>query len=264
LNSYGYPGLDFRARMIDRRLARVKKVVLVMSGKGGVGKSVVSASLAALLSGSGSSVGLMDADIYGPSAALLLGAHSEPQEGSQGLIPPEVHEIKLMSVDLFAPGRPVPLTGKGAVQVITEMLALTYWGSLDFLVVDMPPATSDIMMLFTSLNAKGLAAIVVTMPDNLSLTVARRVLELLQSGNIHLMGVLGNMVPPTQGRQAIDEGGPRRLAREFHTRFLGNLPYDLGVRKAAEQGSIKALLGTQFARSLRRSMELSSELRARS
>ena len=243
--------------MVDRRLAKVKHVVLVMSGKGGVGKSVVSATLAALLGGAGRSVGLMDADIYGPSAALLLGAHSEPEEGRQGLIPPRIHGIKIMSVDLFASGEPMPLTGKGATQVITEMLALTYWGPLDFLIVDMPPATSDIMMLFTSLKARGLAAMVVTMPDNLSLSVARRVLDLLRSGRIPLLGVLGNMV----GRGSDDETGPQRLAREFRVRFLGNLPYDAEVRKAVNKGDLNLLLGTQFAHALEKSMGQSSELR---
>jgi ATP-binding protein involved in chromosome partitioning len=252
-----FRALDFRARMIDRRLAKVKNVVLVMSGKGGVGKSVVSATLAALLSGAGLSVGLMDADIYGPSAALLLGTHSKPEEGSRGLIPPRVHGIKIMSVDLFAPGEPVPLTGKAAAQVITEMLALTYWGSLDFLVVDMPPATSDIMMLFTSLKVRGLTAIVVTMPGNLSLAVARRVLDLLRSGQIPVVGVLGNMV----GRDSADGGGPQKLAREFHARFLGNLPYDAQVPKAANKGNTNALLETQFARALKRSMGQSRGLR---
>jgi len=241
--------------MIDRRLAKVKKVVLVMSGKGGVGKSVVSATLAAILGKAGYSVGLLDADIYGPSAALLLGAHSKPEEGSRGLIPPRVHGINVMSVDLFAPGEPVPLTGKAAVQVITEMLALTYWGPLDFLIVDMPPATGDIMMLLTSLRARGLAAIVVSMPDNLSLTVARRVLELLRSGGIPVLGVLGNMV----GRGSADRG-PRKLAGEFHAKFLGNLPYDADVRKAVDKGNTRILLQTRFAQALKGSMRQSGEL----
>jgi ATP-binding protein involved in chromosome partitioning len=235
--------------MIDQRLAKVKNIVLVMSGKGGVGKSVVSATLAAVLSKTGLSVGLMDADIYGPSAALLLGTHSKPEEGRRGLIPPTVHGIKLMSIDLFAPGEPVPLTGKAAAQMITEMLALTYWGSLDYLVVDMPPATSDIMMLFTSIRARGLAAIVVTMPDNLSLTVARRVLDLLRSGRIPVLGILGNMA----GRDKV-EAGPQKLSREFHARFLGNLPYDEEVRKAANKGSVNALLRTQFSRELKKTI----------
>jgi len=241
--------------MIDRRLAQVKNVILVMSGKGGVGKSVVSATLAALLSEAGHSVGLLDADIYGPSAALLLGTRSRPEEGSRGLIPPRVRGISVMSVDLFAPGEPVPLTGTAAVQVITEMLALTYWGPLDFLIVDMPPATSDIMMLLTALKPRRLAAIVVSMPDNLSLTVARRVLELLRSGGIPVLGVLGNMV----GRDSGDEGGPGKLAGEFHARFLGNLPYDTEVRKAADKGNTEILLQTRFAHALKRSMGQSGE-----
>jgi len=241
---------DFRARMIERRMAEVKNVILVMSGKGGVGKSVVSATLAALLSDAGHSVGLLDADIYGPSAALLLGTHPKPEEGSRGLVPPRVHGISLMSVDLFAPGEPVPLTGNAAVQVITEMLALTYWGPLDFLIVDMPPATSDIMMLLTSLKVRGLCSIVVTMPDNLSLSVARRVLDLLRSEGIPVLGVLGNMVR----RDSADERGAKKLAGEFHARFLGNLPYDMQVRKAAGRGNMTILLRTRFAGALKRAI----------
>jgi ATP-binding protein involved in chromosome partitioning len=243
--------------MVDKRLAKVKTVLLVTSGKGGVGKSVVSVTLAALLAKSGRSVGLLDADIYGSSAALLLGTHSRPHEGRLGLVPPKVHGIKLMSVDLFAPGEPVPLTGGAAVRVITEMLALTHWGPLDFLIVDMPPATSDIMMLFTSMEIQGLAAIVVTMPDKLSLTVARRVLDLLRSGRVPVVGVLGNMV----GKDSASRGGPLKLSRKFHTKFLGNLPYDPGVPKAANRGSLNALLGTQFAGALKKSMGRSHELR---
>lgn len=120
---------DFRQGMIRRRLSRVRQVLLVLSGKGGVGKSVVSATLAALLAKSGFDVGLLDADIYGPSSALLFSTDTLPEEGKGGLTPPITRGVKIMSVDLFASGRPLPLTGYGARQVLIELLALTDWES---------------------------------------------------------------------------------------------------------------------------------------
>jgi ATP-binding protein involved in chromosome partitioning len=240
--------------MITKRLQSVKMIILVLSGKGGVGKSVVSAALAALLGKAGYAVGLMDADIYGPSSALLFDARIRPSEGKRGLIPLVAHGVKIMSVDLFAPGRPIPLAGEGARQVVKEMLALTYWGDLDYLIVDMPPATSDIMMIFTSLEKKELAAFIVTMPDKLSLTVAHRVLHLLDSGKVSIAGVLGNMHRRDYQAGTIDDDGPRKLAKEFNVAFLGKLPYDADVTSAAEKGDIKALLRTRFAGALGRSV----------
>lgn len=244
---------DFRIGMIRQRLRGIKRLLLVLSGKGGVGKSVVSATIASLLADEGFRVGLMDADIYGPSSALLFGGHSRPEEGRKGLIPPTMNGVKVMSVDLFAPGSPVPLTGYGARQVILEMLALTYWGSLDYLVVDMPPATGDIMMTLTSLRSKKLTALVVTMPDRLSAAVAHRVLQLLYTGKIPIAGILGNMYRQAgQGGNGNDEA-PKRLAKEFGVAFWGELPYDAGVPMAVETGNIGSLLRTRFAKMLSRS-----------
>ncbi|HUI23543.1 MAG TPA: P-loop NTPase [Nitrososphaerales archaeon] len=239
--------------MIKRHLKGVGRVVLVLSGKGGVGKSVVSAALAALLARAGKRVGLIDADVYGPSAALLFNSNSLPEEREEGLTPPVVGGVKLMSVDLFASGKPIPLTGHGASQVILELLALTDWGELDFLIVDMPPATGDIMLTLTSVGKGGLEAIVVTMPDVLSTSVAHRVLELLRSGRIQTMGVLENMSRPS-GRTGVGGRGPRALAKEFDVKFLGALPYDTGVTEAVDRQDIGALLATGFAKGLGRSV----------
>jgi len=239
--------------MIRRHLKGVGKVVLVLSGKGGVGKSVVSAALAAGLARAGKRVGLIDADIYGPSAALLFNSNSLPEEKAEGLTPPLVDGVKLMSVDLFASGKPIPLTGHGARQVILELLALTDWGELDLLIVDMPPATGDVMLTLTSVAKRGLEAIVVTMPDVLSTSVAHRVLELLRSGGITTMGVLENMSRPST-RAVGGARGPRALAREFGVKFLGALPYDAGVTEAVDRQDIEALLATGFAKKLGRSV----------
>ncbi len=241
--------LDFRLGMIGRRLKRVDRVLLVLSGKGGVGKSVVSAALAGQLAESGMKVGLLDADIYGPSSALLFSASALPKEGRGGLVPPKIGGVKIMSVDLFAAGRPVPLTGAGARQVLLELLALTDWGRLDCLVVDMPPATGDIMQTLTSLGKTETAALVVTLSDRLSTTVSHRALELLRTGHVATVGVLENM----QGRHPDSKASnPRKLAKEFGVPFLGALPYDQGVTRAVEAGDIRVLLSTGFAARLRR------------
>jgi ATP-binding protein involved in chromosome partitioning len=238
--------LDFRDSMIRKRLKSIKKLVLILSGKGGVGKSVISATLAALLQEGGFRVGLLDADLFGPSCALLLGAHGPPAEGKRGLTPRTVGGVKVMSLDLFAPGRPFPLTGEGTRQILLELLALTDWGSLDYLIVDMPPATGDIMMTLTSLPKKGLEAVVVATPDILSVSVAHRVLALLKSAKVPIAGVIGNMYWATyEGKD-----GPQRLSREFHVSFLGRLPYDEGIADAVQAGSSNRLLETGFARSL--------------
>jgi len=242
---------DFRQGMIRRRLGGVRHVLLVLSGKGGVGKSVVSATLAAELAVSGFVVGLLDADIYGPSSALLFGIDEVPEEGKGGLTPPTIRGVKIMSVDLFASGRPLPLTGYGARQVLLELLALTDWGKLDCLIVDMPPATGDIMQLLTSLGNAKPSGLVVSMPDRLSTAVAHRVLELLRNEKVPAIGVVENMRRTERSRRRGAQG-PAKLAKEFRVPFLGSLPYDRGVGEAVDRADIGALLKTPFAAELRK------------
>jgi ATP-binding protein involved in chromosome partitioning len=241
---------DFRQGMIRKRLRGVRHVLLVLSGKGGVGKSVVSATLSAQLAASGLQVGLLDADIYGPSSALLFGVGALPEEGEAGLTPPASRGVKIMSVDLFASGRPLPLTGSGAKQVLLELLALTSWGNLDCLIADMPPATGDMMQVLTSLESSKSSGLVVTMADRLSTSVAHRVLELLRTGKVPTIGVLENMGRGLAGG-ASGGHGAAKLAREFGVPFLGVLPFDSGVTEAVERADIDAVLETDFAEKLR-------------
>lgn len=237
---------DFRETMIRKRLRGVGKLILVLSGKGGVGKSVISSALAVHLRDSGLRIGLLDADLFGPSAALLLGVRGPPKEGKGGLTPVDAGGVGFMSLDLFAPGRAYPLTGEATRQVIVEILALANWGKLDYLIVDMPPATGDIMMTVASLPKKEMEAIVVATPDLLSVSVARRVLDLLRTWRVPVAGVVGNMYR-SRGQ---DGGAPEKLAREFGTKFLARLPYDRQVQKAVEASSVRDLLRTDFGTAL--------------
>jgi len=244
---------DFRKGMIGRRLKRIGRVVLVLSGKGGVGKSVISAALAEILAMEGFRVGLLDADVYGPSSALIFGVHAFPKEQEEGLVPPTSSGVKLMSVDLFASGRPVPITGPATIQVLTEILALTDWGELDYLLVDMPPATGDIMMFITSLGKRKSTALVVSMSDRLSTSVSRRVLTLLRSERFRVIGILGNMervgVHTPKGTSSLDA-----LAEASGVPLLGVLPFDEDVTTAVEKGDIDSLVRTRFAEVLKASV----------
>ena len=246
---------DFRKGMIRRRLKKVKRVILVMSGKGGVGKSVVSATLAAILAQAGLKVGILDADVYGPSSTLLFNTNEFPREERSGLVPPLCSGVRVMSIDLFAAGGPVPLTGAAAIQAETEMLALTDWGDLDCLIVDTPPSTGDIMLFLTSLDKRKLAALVVTTPDKLSANVARRVLALLRSDGTEVLGVLGNMSREGAGRGSRVSRSAKGLARRYGAPLLGVLPFDDAVLLAVEKGDMEMMLKTRFARGLQRSVK---------
>jgi ATP-binding protein involved in chromosome partitioning len=142
----------------------------------------------------------------------------------------------------------VPLAGKSASEIILEMMALTHWGPLDFLVIDMPPATSDIMMTVMSLEDGAPQALVVTTPERLSIAVARRTLELLKDSNVDVLGVLGNMYRP--GGQ-LSLAGPENMARTYQVPFLGGLPFDTAVTKAIDKNDVSLLLASEFAKELR-------------
>jgi len=238
---------DFRIRMVREKLKRVRRMLVVLSGKGGVGKSVIAATIAAQAAHSGKKVGIMDADVYGPTSASILGGRRRPKEGHDGLIPPEGNHVKVMSVDLFAPGKPIPISGAGASEIILEMMALTDWGDLDLLVIDMPPATGDIMMTMTMLGGRRARALVVTTPERLSLSVARRTLELLKASRTPVVGIVGNMYRLSAAK---DQNGPMSLARQFHVPFLGALLFDEDLIKAVEKRNARRLLETRFARDL--------------
>jgi len=251
--------LDFREGMIKRRLERIGQTILIASGKGGVGKSMVAATSAALMAKTGMSVGLLDADVYGPSSAFIFGVRSLPKEDRHGFIPPVSNGVKVMSLDLFLAGRPLPVSGKGARQIIKELLALTDWGILDCLIVDTPPGTGDILMTLIKAIGNRSGSIVVTTPSALSTSIVRRVIKILLAAQISILGVLENMsyIASSKARPLTHSRG-KSLASEFGIRFLGELPIDYKAAEAADASDIQSLLQTDFAKALLTSLEKSN------
>ncbi|MEM3382919.1 MAG: P-loop NTPase [Nitrososphaerales archaeon] len=245
-----YTSLDFREGMIKKRLERIKKIILITSGKGGVGKSTVAATMAALTAKEGMSVGLLDTDVHGPSSAFIFGIRSLPKEDRHGLLPPISNGVKVMSLDLFATGKPIPVSGKGARQIIKELLALTEWGNLDFLIVDTPPGTGDVLLTLINVLGKKAFSIVVTLPTSLSISVVRRTIELLLTSQIPIFGVLENMSYRADVGKSHSQSRGELLALEFGVKFLGELPIDYKASEAIDARDMPSLLKTDFAKTL--------------
>lgn len=251
--------LDFREGIIRKRLDKINRAILVTSGKGGVGKSMVATTMAASMAKSGMKVGLLDADVYGPSSAFIFKVKDLPIEDRHGLLPPVSNGVKVMSLDLFVKGKPLPISGKGARQIIKELLALTEWEDLDFLIVDTPPGTGDVLMTLIKTLGNKSSSIVVTLPTALSKSVVRRVIELLLSSQIPILGVLENMSHIASSKtRPLQSSEGKSLALEFGVKFLGELPIDYEASKAADAGDMQSLLKTNFAMALLSSLEKSN------
>jgi len=211
-------GLDPRLVIIERRLSSISNILAFVSSKGGVGKTLLSALIAAELSRRGFKVGLLDLDVTNPTAHIVLGVdveEVEPEE-EKGIIPPEVSGIKFMSIAYYSGENPVPLRGDEVASVIREVLAITRWGNLEYLIVDMPPGMGDELLEMITYIKRSLL-ILVTTPSVLSLASARRLAKLVE-GKGRLMGIIENM-SDTQTELVVE------LANEIKATYLGNVPY---------------------------------------
>ena len=246
--------LDFRDEILGRRFSKIEFALLVASGKGGVGKSLISAVIALESARRGRRVGLLDLDLHGPSSAAILGVRDLPEEKEDGLVPPEAGGVKVMSLDLFVGGRPVPVGGWGKRELIKEVLALTDWGDLDLLVVDLPPGTGDEVLTAASSITTGKGALVVTIPSVLSVRIARRAAELLIDMGIPLLGIVENMSLLRLGSSEVrpfGEGEAESLAADLRVPLLATLPLDPAAAAAADYSDLEGLLNTEFAREVR-------------
>lgn len=225
------------------RLAGVRHIVAVASGKGGVGKSTVSANLAVALSRLGYRVGLFDADIYGPSIGLMFGAQGErpAAAGRERFFPIERHGIKLISMAFFlTDSAPVIWRGPMVMSAVRQLLQETQWGELDFLLVDLPPGTGDAQLTLTQLVALD-GAVIVTTPQDVAVLDAQRAARMFHQVHCQVLGVIENMsvfVCPDCGEaeEIFGHGGGERIAREEGARLLGRLPLYPEIREDADAG----------------------------
>jgi ATP-binding protein involved in chromosome partitioning len=223
-------------------IAGVKRIVAVSSAKGGVGKSTVCVNLALALASLGERVGLMDADVYGPSIHLLMGTNERPQPGRDKEIAPVVKDgLKLMSLGFLTDkGQPVIWRGPIVMGVVKKFLQDVDWGELDYLMIDMPPGTGDAQLtLVQTVPITG--AIIVTTPSELSLVDAEKGLEMYRTVNAPVLGIIENMsyfVCPHCGERTeiFAHGGGREISERLHVPFLGEIPLDPDVRKVGDEG----------------------------
>ena len=234
----------------ERALAGIKNIIVVASGKGGVGKSTVAVNLALGLAKKGASVGLIDADIYGPSIPMMFGVEgarpksSQNAEGKIRIEPIEKYGIKLLSIGFFTdPSQPVPWRGPMVSTAVKQLFNDADWGELDYLVVDLPPGTGDIHITV----AQGFpitGAVIVTTPQNVALADARKGVGmfLMDSINIPLLGVVENMSYfspaelPDNKYYIFGKNGGQDLAKQFDTPFLGEIPLVKSISDAGDLG----------------------------
>ncbi len=222
----------------------VRNIVAVASGKGGVGKSTVAANLALAFAAEGARVGILDADIYGPSVPLMLGLQGQRPESKDAktLEPLEAHGIQAMSIGaLVDPDQPMVWRGPMVTQALEQLLRDTNWRDLDFLVVDMPPGTGDVQLTLAQ-KVPVTGAIIVTTPQDIALLDARKGLKMFQKVNIPILGVVENMAIHVcsncgHAEHIFGQGGGERMAADNGVTLLGSLPLDIRIREQTDSGN---------------------------
>lgn len=218
----------------------VKNAVAIASGKGGVGKSTVAVNLAVALAQTGASIGLLDADIYGPNVPTMMGISRMLPPKNNRLVPPQAYGVKVMSIGfLVPPGQPLIWRGPMLHSAIRQFLADVEWGELDYLIIDLPPGTGDAQLsLAQSIPLSG--GIIVTLPQKVSLEDASRGLQMFKQLEVPVLGVVENMsyleLPDGTRMDVFGSGGGEELARASGVPFIGNIPMDPAVRLGGDQG----------------------------
>jgi len=230
---------------IETRLSKIKYKIAVMSGKGGVGKSFVTASLAVALSTMKRSVGILDADFHGPSVPKLLGLQGRKLlSGPPGILPVlGPAGIKVISIGFMLPDENTPVIWRGPLKTsaLRELLSMVAWGELDYLLVDLPPGTGDEPLSVAQLIRDLSGAIVVTIPSDLSRVIVKKAVAFARQLNIKVIGIIENMsyfVCPKCGAKyrVFGEGAGRRISQEMNVDFLGEIPLDPRIAECSDRG----------------------------
>jgi ATP-binding protein involved in chromosome partitioning len=259
------PGVN-EARVAITASQTARTLIAIGSGKGGVGKSTVAANLAVALARMGKKVGLIDADVYGPSQTTLLGTHAKPEAADDKLIPVEAHGIKFLSLgQLVSPGHALAWRGPMATGALANLVEAD-WGDAELLLVDLPPGTGDVQLSLIQ-RSRPAGAVIVSTPQDLSLIDARRAVDLFNKTSVPVLGVIENMATyacPHCGEPShpFGTGGAEVAAAEMGVPFLGRLPLSLSIREASDAGcppaasdSPEAQAFTTIARELLKSLE---------
>lgn len=223
----------------------IKYIIAIASGKGGVGKSTTAVNLALALKGLGSEVGLLDADIYGPSQQLMLGVGDDvrpKQQDGKFILPVEAHGLKTMSMAYLVNDRtPMVWRGPMAGGALAQMLEQTLWGDLDYLIIDMPPGTGDIQLTLSQ-KAKVAGAVIVTTPQDIALLDAQKGIEMFRKVDVPILGIVENMAVHIcsqcgHAEHIFGDRGGERIAQDYGVPLLGSLPLLLSIRERTDAGT---------------------------
>ena len=220
----------------------VKNIVAVASGKGGVGKSTTAVNLALALAAEGATVGVLDADIYGPSQPTMLGISGRPEsKDGKTLEPLEAYGLQAMSIGfLIDPDTPMVWRGPMVTQALEQLLKDTNWREVDYLIVDLPPGTGDIQLTLSQ-KVPVTGAVIVTTPQDIALLDARKGLKMFEKVGVPIVGIVENMAIHVcsncgHAEHIFGEGGGERMCRDYGVPFLGSLPLDIRIREQADSG----------------------------
>lgn len=233
--------MDVRESVIENRLKKINNIICIASGKGGVGKSLIASTLALNLKTKGLKVGLLDLDLYGPSSHIILGFKKKgfPKE-DKGIIPSKIYNIKFMSIIYFSKDKPSPFRGLDISNIIIELLAITQWGNLDYLIIDMPPGIGDETLDIIRLIKK-CKFLVVTTSSKVSMAAVKKLLLILQELKIPIEGVIENMVIKATSEI-------KSQVVNLNLDYLGSINFDFDLEKSL--GMPENLLKTKLMNDL--------------
>lgn len=222
----------------------VKNIIAVASGKGGVGKSTTAVNLALALAAEGARVGMLDADIYGPSQPTMLGISGRPvSKDGQSMEPMQGHGLQAMSIGFMIEGDDAPMVWRGpmATQAMEQLLRQTRWNDLDYLLIDLPPGTGDIQLTLAQ-KVPVTGAVIVTTPQDIALLDAKKGLKMFEKVDVKIIGLVENMSTHICSKCGHEEhifgaGGGEKMCADYGTELLGSLPLDIRIREQADSGT---------------------------